>query len=217
MIPTLVVAGGSDASARATVAVNLAVAFSALGHEVEIVDRDPATPLLGALAGAATRPRDTVVLAAGARLGITLRSSGSVAAGLRVADAGPSLDEVTLDLIANASLVVVPLDSTPAARQALDGLAELLLERPGSLRVVLSRLLPRAADRWSLVEELDERYADALSAVTLPMGRRALAASGGRAVGATLFAPTGRAAKAYVAVARELARVLGLAEAREAV
>ena len=64
------------------------------------------------------------------------------------------------------------------------------------------------------VDALDDDYGGALSPITVPMGRQrnAPTATGGEA--ATLYAPTGRAAKAYRAVARDVAARLGLAPER---
>jgi cellulose biosynthesis protein BcsQ len=212
MIPTLVVAGGADGRSRSTVALNLAVALSALGHAVELVDGDPAAPLLRALRAVAAPAPQRVVLEAGAGLGLSLRTNTGEAAALRLVDTGPTLDEGAIGLLRTATLVVVPLDAGAAARSALDQIAAALEGRTAALLVVLSRLLPRAADRWRLVDDLDERYADALSPVTLPMGRRVAAADGPPlSAEPTLYAPTGRAAKAYRAVARHVAPRLGLA------
>lgn len=217
MIPTLAVAGGADGRSRPTVALNLAVGLSAIGYAVELVDRDPAAPLLRALRGVAAQSPQPVVLDAGAGLGLSVRPAADAPAALRVLDAGPTLGEDAEAVIRAAALVVVPLDAGPAARDALDRIAAALDWRLDALLVVLSRLLPRAADRWRLVDDLDEQYAEALSPVTLPMGRRPGAAAGGAGGGATLYAPTGRAAKAYVAVAREVAARLALAPAPHAV
>ena len=219
MIPTLAVAGGPDAGAKSTVALNLAVGLSALGYAVELVDNDPSARVTGALrvAGPPARPGERLVLEPGARLGVPVRDR--LATGdrfatpdVRVVDSAPPPADGPAGELEEADLVLVPLDVGAESRQALERITRQLGERgEGALRIVLSRVLPRDADRWRLVDDLDERYADALSPVTLPLGR-----AGRRGTeGVTLYAPTGRAAKAYRAVAREVALRLGLASASD--
>ena len=217
MIPILAIVGSAEGRARSTVSVNLAVAASALGHAVELVDRDPAAPLARALGSDLGSVAEPIALEAGAGLGIAVRRSGEVRPSLRLVDAGPALDDAALDLMREAALVVVPLDATISARRALDWSVTALGGRRGALLVLLSRTLPRATDRWRLVDELDERYADALSGITVPMGRRGARSGPEREADATLYAPTGRAAKAYRAVAREILPRLGLAASRDRV
>ena len=72
----------------------------------------------------------------------------------------------------------------------------------GRLRVVLARRLPRAADRWSLVDQLDALAPDALSPTTVPMAR----GDGGP----PLYAPGTLGARAYRRLAAEVAALLGV-------
>lgn len=199
-------------------AVNLAVAFSALGYAVELSDRDPDAPLGRALTGSSDpQVPSTLRLEPGAGLGLSARAPapGDDAADVRLVDAGGGVSHGGTELPEGVALVVVPLDASPESRSSLDSVVAALGGRRDLLMILLSRLLPRAADRWSLVDALDDEYADALSPVTVPMGRPRGASPGASGAGeATLYAPTGRAAKAYRAVARDLVARLGLAPER---
>ena len=213
MIPSLVVAGGADGRSRPTVALNLAVALSSLGHPVELIDRDRTAPLASALLGDIGRAaRQSVVLDAGAGLGLQIRSVTESTPSARLVDAGPALDAASLAVVRLAEVVIVPLDATEESRSALDVIAGALDGESHRLRIVLSRVLPRDADRWRLVDDLEERFPGALSSVTVPMGRSTGPRNAARdTTAATLYAPTGRAARAYRSIARELAPRLGLA------
>lgn len=149
-----------------------------------------------------------------------------------IVECAPRLDARSVDVLHGADLVLVPVDASPLARRAIDEVAAHLLPMPVApreggalathgdsprapaaprLRAVLSRLLPRATDRWALVDAIEERHPGALYGVTVPMGRRTTSASGTPALApATLYSPAGRAAAAYRALAGLVARDLGL-------
>jgi hypothetical protein len=97
--------------------------------------------------------------------------------------------------------VLAPVDASALALRVLGEVAPVVAAGGGRLRVVLARRLPRSADRWALVDQLDALAPDALSPVTLPMARAA-----GRA--APLYAPGTRAAGAYAQLAADVLAVL---------
>jgi cellulose biosynthesis protein BcsQ len=222
------VAGAGATNIKTTAALNLAVAFAAAGVRTELRDLDPAGAATLALGGApatvdgAPAPRD-VRLAPLAPGSLTLTSGwGDVAAptgtpappgpALTLLDCPPRLDAATTRALAVAHLVLVPVDGSPLALRVLRELsASASDEQRSRLRAVLTRLLPRRVDRWAVLEELSDGFPGTLYATTVPMGRTGAARGGDRARTATLFAPTTRAARAYAALAREVAADVGLA------
>jgi len=223
MIPTIVVTGDGEAPIGPTLALNLAVAFSALGCAVELCDEEsPAlasAPLRDARisGGDAADGERCVLLRPGARLGLPVADSSATASPARLRIVSCAVDRAVSDpWLRRPVRVVVPVDASQRSRRALDAIASLLDAPAGdwpgpppTLTVILSRLLPRGADRWALVEGLEDRFAQRVCDVTLPMGRARGPAR--PASGATLYAPTGGAARAYRAVARLLAGGLGVA------
>jgi cellulose biosynthesis protein BcsQ len=220
------VAGAGSSNIKSTTATNLAVAISALGLDVELRDLDPAGHSIRALTGAPPAAPTaagvrwiTLSAASGRRARVAaVASSEGAPAPIIVVECAPRLDAASERALLGADLVLVPLDASALARRALQEVAGLLDGHPTKaggappLRAVLSRLLPRAADRWSLVETIGERDGATLYEVTLPMGRATTVASGAPALApATLYSPAGRAAAAYRAVARLIMRDLGLA------
>jgi cellulose biosynthesis protein BcsQ len=142
---------------------------------------------------------------------------------LVVARAAPPAAGDWADGLREARVVLVPVDASPPALEALDVIADALDgpergRQPDSrqasdaprLRVVMARVLPRRVDRWAVVERLAERYPGALYVNTVPLGRRPAGDDAGGARPATLYAPSTRAAAAYAALAREVAADLGM-------
>lgn len=222
-----VTAAGADpaAGASATLALNLALALSAIGLRVELRDARVGAPLARALIGAAeaVHPSPT----AGVRLAILsgggLRIEARRLEGADGGDEAPFAPEVvvlaspaattsssaaTRVTSSSADLIVVPVSALPTKLGIADELARSVGEHRGPLRLVLPRVLGRDVDRWRLVEELDGRFPGAVCGITVPLGRVAGADRDGSAP--TLYAPTGRAGKAYRALARLLAADLGL-------
>ena len=206
----IVVVGAGAANVKSTVALNLAVALSALSAHasgdgvapVVLADLDgaPSAALRLDGAGAAevpwlARPLAVVRSLDGAPPGATV-----------VVDAPPRLDGTTRAAIAAASLVVVPVDASPLAARVLGEVAAALRDAGGGavLRVALARRLPRDVDRWGLVDRVDEIAPGALLRSTLPMARPLAARGGEGRRAAVLYAPSSSAARAYAALAGEL-------------
>jgi hypothetical protein len=99
----------------------------------------------------------------------------------------------------------VPVDASALARRVLAEVAPAAGDR---LRVVLARRLPRTADRWALVEQLEALADGALVPVTLPMARAGAPA---------LYAPGTAAARAYVRLAADTRAALDAPVGRPAV
>jgi|SRR5215207_2393297 len=224
------VAGTATPSARTTAAVNLAVALAVSGLDVRLCDLDPAGSARRALGGvtaeiSGSTPRE-VRLSRRLRGRITV-AGGSEEVGARTSPAGgpadrtpdvlivhcpPVLDEVALTALRGARVVLVPIDASPGALAAVESVAAAIgaVRAPGGvgprIRIAMVRVLPRAVDRWAVVDRLTESYPEALYATTVPMGRRA--SGGGGAP--TLYAPTTRAAAAYAALAAEVRADLAL-------
>jgi hypothetical protein len=115
-----------------------------------------------------------------------------------VVDLPPRLDDAVRAALAESDRVLVPVDASPLARRALREVAAVLGARaPEVLRVALARTLPRDADRWALLGELEEIAPGALVPTTLPSGR-------GRGAPPRLYAPGTAGARAYVRVAAAL-------------
>jgi cellulose biosynthesis protein BcsQ len=205
----LLVVGAGAANLKSTVAVNLAAALAAAGRAVRLVDHDGASShaLAAALGGAPTLPWATApitVVAPGAT-GTAVAASADDA--LTIVDPPPRLDAAAHALVAEARLVLVPVDASLLALRVLGDVEAAVAEAAGRagaagvvpprLRVVLARRLPREVDRWGLVERVGRLAPDVLAPVTLPMARSARA----RAPEALLYAPGTAAARAYAALA----------------
>jgi chromosome partitioning protein len=230
------VAGAASGSARTTAAVNLAVALAVSGLDVRLCDLDPAGSARRALGSAPAETSGSTPLEVRlsrelrGRVTVTDGMDHVDAAGGRTALAGapgegmpdvlvvhcpPVLDDAALAAVRRAGVVLVPVDASPGALAALESVAA-AIGAPGApaasggvgprIRAAMVRVLPRAVDRWAVVDRITERYPDALYATTIPMGRRA--SSGGEPP--TLYAPTTRAAAAYAALAREVRSDLAL-------
>lgn len=227
-MPSTIVVGaaGGDAApaASATLALNLALALSAIGARVELRDARAGAPLASALLGAAARTpapdgvRMAIVSGGGLRIearplghpgeptGEPFEPDVIVAEHPTRPSSGASPGSSTPPLAAD--LVVVAATAQPGGLRAVSELARALGARSERLRLVLPRVLGRHVDRWRLVEELDTGFPGAVCAVTVPLGRNM--GSGGTGPTPTLYAPTGRAGKAYRALAELLATDLGL-------
>jgi chromosome partitioning protein len=226
----VVAVAGAAGSARTTAAVNLAVALAGSGLDVRLCDLDPAGAARRALGGVAAEssgstPRE-VRLSRRLRGRVTVGGS-SEGVGARTSPAGgpaghtpdvlvvhcpPVLDEIALTALREARVALVPIDASPGALAAVERVAAAIgaVRASGSagprVRIAMVRVLPRAVDRWAVVDRLTESYPEALYATTVPMGRRA---SGGAAP-PTLYAPSTRAAAAYAALAVEVRADLAL-------
>lgn len=204
----LVVVGAGAASLKSTVALNVAVAAAAAGTATLLRDLDGASSrALARAAGdgaAVTLPWAAAPLAVSAAPDPEPASAAPGALALVVVDPPPRLDDAVRAELARATVVLVPVDASPLARRALREVAawRAARESPPVLRVALARALPRDADRWALLEEIEALAPDALLPATLPAGR--LAAPGARERVARLYAPGTRAAAAYAALARTL-------------
>lgn len=207
----VLVAGAGAAGAaglKSAVALNLAAALAAAGVAVRLRDLD----------GASSRGLPTDSSGAGGRVRLPWAAAGLAivrgggaddgdaddadAAAIEVVDPPPRFDAAVRALAASAALVVVPVDASALARRVLGEVAPAVAAAGGRLRVVLTRRLPRAADRWSLVDQLDALAPDALSPVTLPVPR---AGAGGAAA---LYAPGTRGARAYAQLADDVRALL---------
>jgi cellulose biosynthesis protein BcsQ len=121
---------------------------------------------------------------------------------LGVVDPPARFDDVTRGVVCRADLVVVPVDGSALALRVLHEVVELVGPSGGDrVRAVLARRLPRTVDRWSLVERIDEHVPGSLFVATIPMARRDSARDGA----AVLYAPGTAAARAYAALAVEVA------------
>ncbi|GLC24317.1 hypothetical protein [Roseisolibacter agri] len=210
----LVVVGAGAASLKSTVALNVAVAAATAGIATRLRDLDGASSR--ALARAAGDGA-TVALpwaAAPLHVGTPPDPEPADAPALVVVDPPPRLDDAVRAELARAAVVLVPVDASPLARRALREVAAWRAGQssPPALRVALARALPRDADRWALLEEIEALAPDALLPATLPAGR--LAAPSGRERVARLYAPGTRGAGAYAALVGALTGALGLTSTR---
>jgi len=211
----LLVVGAGAANLKSTVVVNLAAALAGAGRAVRLVDLDGASShaLAAALGGAPTLPWATAP--------ITVLAPGTAGAtsddALTIVDPPPRLDAAVHALVADARLVLVPVDASLLALRVLADVEAAVAEAaarahaagvaPPRLRVVLARRLPREVDRWGLVERVGRLAPDVLAPVTLPMARSA------RAPEALLYAPGTAAARAYTALAALVLADLGVSHA----
>ena len=202
----LVVIGAGAGPLACTVALNVAVAAAGSGTPVVLHDLD----------GAASRALARVVGADGrcalpwTTAPLQLQRSGAetsaaVPGALTIVAAPRRLDAAARAQLERATAVLVPMDATAVARRALREVATLLAQRPAPpvLHAVLTRSLPRDADRWALLEEIEALAPGALLSATLPAGR---AAGAGAADTARLYAPGTAAATAYAAVLAAIGR-----------
>lgn len=194
-------APGSAAGAlAATLAVNLVAALAGRGRAAHLaVGRgasealDLARQAFGAPLPWAPAPVTAAPLGAPA-------PEGALVVALAVApvalpDHG-ALPEALAALLVAAPLVLVPLDAGAATRAALAVVERTLgAAAPARLRVVLARRMPRAADRWALVDRLEALPPGVVVPGTFPLGRR------GAGSGAGLYAPGSAAAAAYARLA----------------
>jgi cellulose biosynthesis protein BcsQ len=229
-VSRILVAGGAGSTdVSSTVAANLAVAMATIAAPVELHDLAPGAEAARALAGAPAVASDVerrLLVMAGPRLAWrtepaheeTPRDPLDAAEGGReIAPAAPDVPVVIVRVSGaadaltaaarTADLVLVPVDASPRSLEGLDEVVVLLsssaLAPAPLLRVVVSRLLPRAVDRWALVERVTERSGGALYGVTVPLGRgSATAAARADGVPATMYSTGGRAAAAYRSLAR---------------
>jgi cellulose biosynthesis protein BcsQ len=208
---TIVVVGAGAANLKSTVAANLAAAVAMLDVAVALHDRDGASTR--ALSQTATPGRRVQLPWAAGSIVLGPAQGAHSGVPLAIVDPPPRLDEVTRADVAAADLVLVPVDASPLARRALREV-RVLLDQSGHLdrlRVALSRVVPRTADRWALVDDIEGDAPGALLHATLPMVRARRGSLAGRDV--TLYAPGTAAAHAYERLARELLAVVGLAPA----
>jgi hypothetical protein len=204
----VLVAGAGAGNLKSAVALNLAAALAAAGVAARLRDLDGASSRALAGPGVALGGGGRVRLPwAAADLAVAAPgvAGGSDAdAAVEVVDPPPRFDAAVRALAASALLVLVPVDATALALRVLGEVAPAVAAGGGRLRVVLARRLPRAADRWALVDQLDALAPDALSPVTLPMARP------GAARAAALYAPGTRGAAAYARLAAEVCALLGV-------
>lgn len=222
--PSIVVVGAGAANLKSAVAANLVAALTVLDVAVALRDHDGASTraLAGDTAAVAVvalpwAGRPIAVVPGDARLDDPRLAS----ARLVVVDPPPRLGEATRRAIDEAALVLVPVDASSLARRVLREVAALVAAsaEPGRLRVALSRVVPRDADRWALVESIDGDAPGALLHATLPMARARRAGTpqaAGTLAPAPLYAPGTAAARAYARLARELVDALQLGDATAA-
>lgn len=187
---SIVVVGAGAANLKSVVATNLVVACASLDVDVALDDRDgTSSHALLPEGGAARLPWIARSITIGA----------ATDAALLVVDPAPRFDDATRAAIDGADIVLVPVDASPFARRILRDVVRVVADSPAPdrVRVALARVVPRDADRWALVDELDGDAPGALLHSTLPMGR-------------LLYAPRTAAARAYARLARELLVPLGL-------
>jgi hypothetical protein len=224
----VLVAGAGAGNLKSAVALNLAAALAAAGIPVRLRDLDGASARalapLGRPDAAAAPPaalRDgrpvggwqrvrlpwaaaDLAVAAPPHAAPDGASDAAPDAVIEIVDPPPRFDAAVRALAATAALVLVPVDASPLALRVLGEVAPVVAAGGGRLRVVLSRRLPRSADRWALVDQLDQLAPDALAPVTLPLARR------GDPRAAALYAPGTRGAAAYARLATDVRLLLGL-------
>lgn len=211
---TIVVVGAGAGNLKSTVAANLVAALAGLDVPVALADADGASSrtLAPVTAGLARLPW--------AERAVRLADPGDPSGDpdeIVVVDPPARLGPVTTALVSAADLVLVPVDATPLALRVLRDVAAVVRvgPRPGLLRAALARLVPREADRWALVDQVDAVAPGALLHTTLPMARTVRAAAGDPlARQAVLYAPGTAAARAYAALAVELLGALRADAAR---
>ena len=207
------VVGAGAGNLKATVALNLAAALAAHGERVALREHSGlvAATLGVPASGPVALPRAPGVGAPAPVLALLDGDGPAGEATVVVVDPPARLDAVTRDAILAADVVIVPVDATPLAVRVLREVADVVRSAAPAgaprLRVTLARLLPRAVDRWTLVEQVTELAPDALFHASIPMARRA-SGRGAPAPRALLYAPGTGAAAAYGALAAELLRTL---------
>ena len=191
-----VVVVSASAATRATVALNLAAAVSLLGCRVTLRDDDGMVrAALGAASNAVTLP--------GAGGEFTLVDSPDGAHDATCEMLVSHAADANADTVRDASLLLVPVDSTAeAARTLADVAARVRALHPAPrVRVAMARTLPRGVDRWSLVERVEETLPGALYGTTIPVARRTIRNTTGNAL---LFGSGTRAAHAYGTLASDV-------------
>jgi hypothetical protein len=209
-----VVVGAGAGPLACTVALNVAVAAASGGTPTLLHDLD------GAAARALARVvgLDGVVALPWTTAPLQLRTAGGETSPpaphtLVIVAAPRRLDAPVRAELERAAVVLVPMDATAVARRALREVAALLAASPAPalLHAVLGRSLPRDADRWALLEEIEALAPGALLSATLPAGRAGPGPAGADA--ARLYAPGTAAATAYAAVLAAVVRSLETARA----
>lgn len=223
----LTVTGAKGGTGKTSVAVTLAAEFSSMGRRVVLMDLDPqasATLALGykpvprplrwdpvevePRAGSFTFHLGGRMLANASREDVARalmdREAGP---GVLILDCPPALGGATLEALARASLVLVPVEPSPIG---LPGLKDILGIMKGqasgaATRAVFTRVQGRRIITRQIRDMLAEEFPGLLYSSEIPEDVRAAEApSYGQPV--TLYAPQSRAAIAYRILAREVAR-----------
>jgi chromosome partitioning protein len=208
----IVVVGAGAANLKSTVAANLAAAFAVAGLPVALADADGASSraLAAPVAPAVDMPAQLPWASTPVRLAAPTAVRPASADELLVVDPPPRLGTATLAAVAASDVVLVPVDATPLALRVLRDVVALVrtVDRRPVVRTALARLVPREADRWGLVEQVDALAPGTLLHTTLPMTRSVRHAAGDPlARQAVLYAPGTAAARAYASLARELVQL----------
>jgi hypothetical protein len=196
--PHVLVVGAGAANLKSAVALNLAAALAASGTPARLVDLDGASSgALRAFAAPDAPPDAWAVRLPWAAAPLSVATGtyppAPAAEATDVVDPPRRWDARVQALAASAAVVLVPVDASALAQRILAQVAPVAGAR---LRVVLARRLPRSADRWALVDQLEALAPDALSPVTVPMAR---------AGGPVLYAPGTLATRAYARLAADVA------------
>ena len=209
------VAQSKGGAGKTTVAVQLATAMLAAGHEVCLVDVDPQGSLSRWFEERQRRrdeqDRLSLVKIGGWRLGVELRRIVRDV-GVVVIDTPPHANSELKTTIREASLVLVPCQPSPldvwASRPTLEAAAQ--EGRP--IRLLMNRVPPRGR----AIEEAQGALAQ-LGALPLEASlgnRQAYVAAMARGLGVIEHEPRGTAAQEVLALQAEVAHMIGLPAAR---
>jgi chromosome partitioning protein len=196
---------------KTTLAAHLAVAWTAQGYSVAVVDIDPQMSLTAWFqVREAARGDAAAGLLVNQIKGWRVRAEVDKLAGAHdivLIDSPPHMETEARVAIRAADLVIVPVQPSPMDVWATKPTMDLAREEKSPVMLVLNRVPPRAKLTDAMQAEIDALGAEQAEA---QIGNRVVFASAlseGRAVGEV--SPTGKAAQEIKALAKELLTRVG--------